>query len=746
MRYHTFPFFQQYDEMDCGPTCLKMITAYYGKNFSLPTLRQICSFGRSGVSMLGISQAAEKLGFRSLGVVVPYEAELPDQASIMDIAYPCIAFWKKNHFVILLKANHKYAWIADPAAGKLKLPRKVFEKNWSTYPGGGALLLLEPTPDFYSQDDPTADTKQFIHVLKYLIPYRALLIQVGIGMLVGLVFQLITPFLTQNIIDVGIENRDFGFITLMVLGQFIIFVSQALMSFIQTRIFLQIGSRLNLAIVTDFLIKLMKLPLGFFDSKTTGDILQRVRDQERIESFLSGSTISIILSVVNFIVFSFILISYQWSIFLVFLISGTLYFAWVLSFLKIRKRLDYISFQNHSETQNILIELVQGMQEIKLQGSERKRRWNWVHQQSALFRINLRNLGVDQLQSAGAMFINQGKDILITFISAKAVIDGDMSLGMMSATVYIVGQLNGPLQQFIGFITAAQSAKISFERLREIQDQPTEEEVLTGAQPEKTGTQNLLPFEMFTEIPLKDIVIQNLFFKYDNLSKHVLKNINMVIPQGKITAIVGESGSGKTTLVKMLLGFYFPTQGTISIGNTPLTQYNPASWRKKCGVVLQDGFIFSDTIANNIAESSDAVNLPLLSHAMQVANIQEFVESIPQGYHTKIGTQGVGLSQGQRQRILIARAVYKDPDYIFLDEATNALDANNEQIIINSLQRFYENKTVLVIAHRLSTVKNADQIIVLDRGEIVESGNHAQLIRNQSKYYELVKNQLELGS
>lgn len=725
-----FPFYRQLDAMDCGPTCLRMVSKHHGKSYSLQYLRDRSYLDREGVSLKGISEAAESIGFRTMAVKVSY-GNNPKEPCLLAAPLPAIAHWNQNHFIVVYKVTKDNVWIADPGAGKFKLPRKEFEKHWLSDQDKGVLLLLDPGLAFYENEDSGAKKMGFLFLKSYLLPFKRMINQLFIGLILSSVFSLIFPFLTQSVVDIGIQNQNIGFIYLVLIGQLMLFFAETVVSFIQRWILLHIGIRMNVSLINDFLIKLMQLPLGFFDAKMTGDLLQRIGDHRRIESFLTQSTLSVILSVFNLLIFSIVLLVYSVPIFLIFLVASILYVSWIAFFLKKRKEIDYRAFQQHSANQDSLIEIIQGMPEIKLQGSQQKRRWRWAEIQAKLFKVQISSLSIAQYQDAGALSITRLKDILITFIAAKAVVDGQMTLGMMLAIQYIIGQLNAPLQQFIGFIRDAQDAKISLERLNEIHEKENEEDENVV----KSAT-----------IPSGDIIVENLSFRYSPITEKVLEGINVRIPEGKVTAIVGTSGSGKTTLLKLILGFYAPTSGYIKIGHTDLQNARLKIWRDQCGVVMQEGFIFSDTIANNIAESDDRVDQDKLINAVNVANIRPFIEMLPLGYNTMIGAKGNGISQGQRQRIFIARAVYKDPTYIFFDEATNSLDANNEKVIMENLEAFFENRTVIVVAHRLSTVKNADQIIVLEGGKVAESGNHESLVEKRGAYYTLVKNQLELGN
>lgn len=726
-----FPFFKQLDAMDCGPSCLRMIAKFHGKNFSLQTLRDKSYLTRVGVSLLGISDAAESIGLRSVGARITF-GQLREQVPL-----PCIVHWKENHFIVVYAVKKGKVYVADPAFGLIKYNLTEFLKGWTENPdpstAKGLCLLLDPSPDFYNLSDEKTDKSSFRYLFSYLKQHKRFLWQLILGLVLGSLFQLIFPFLTQSMVDVGINNRDISFVTLILVAQLVLFISQTSVEFIRNWILLHLTTRLNISLISDFLVKLMRLPIGFFDTKMIGDMLQRIGDHTRVENFLTNQTLNVLFSMVNLIIFSVVLAIYSWQILAIFLLGSIIYVIWIILFLKQRRELDFRRFKQLSENQGKLIELITGMQEVKLNNCEKQKRWEWERIQARLFNVNIKRLSITQTQVVGSGFINQLKNILISFLSAKLVIDGQMTLGGMVAVSYIIGQMNSPIEGLMNFIQTAQDAKISLERLNEIHLRDNEEN------PED---------QKITLFPEKrDINIRNLNYQYEGpRSPMVLKDINLNIPASKTTAIVGMSGSGKTTLIKLMLGFYPPVSGEISIGDIQLRNFSIRMWREKCGVVMQDGFIFSDSIINNITVGSDKIDRARLLEAVQMANIQDYIESLPMGYNTKIGQEGVGLSQGQKQRILIARAVYKQPDFLFFDEATNALDANNERVIMENMDSFYRGKTVVVVAHRLSTVKNADQIIVLNKGEIVEKGSHDELIILKGHYFKLVKNQLELGS
>lgn len=739
-----FPYYRQLDSMDCGPTCLKMVSQYYGREYSLQYLRENSFINREGVSMLGISDAAENIGFRTTGVRMSYDR------FVKDMVFPCILHWQQNHFVVCSgikkvkkKCNKKdeegnQIYISDPAEGQFVLNEKEFLNKWiSSCTDGietGLALSLVPTPEFYEKEAGNITVKRNIrYFLNYLKPYKSQIIQLVVSMLLGTILQLILPFLTQAIVDQGISKNNLSLITLILISQLILFSTQMAIEFIRNWITLHMNARINITLISDFLIKLMKLPLRFFDTKNIGDILQRISDHNRIETFLTNSTLTTLFSFGSFFIFAIILGYYNLGILCIFLLGNVIYVLWILFFMRYRREIDYKRFSQASAEQGNLVHMITGMQEIKLNNIEKEYRWKWEGIQIRLFRINIKGLSLEQYQKTGTLFFSQATSLIISFMAAKLVVEGNITLGMMMSISYIIGQLSAPISQLIIFAQSFQDAKISLERLNEIHNSEDEEQTIELKN-------NYIPDN-------KSIYLENISFSYDGSDReYVLNEINLTIPQNKVTAIVGASGSGKTTLIKLLLGFYLPNKGIIKIDNTSLNDINPHLWRRKNGAVLQDGFIFSDTIANNIAVGKDTIDKNKLLHAVKVANIREFIESLPLKYNTKIGMEGNGISQGQRQRILIARAVFKDPEYIFLDEATNALDANNERVILDNLTKFYTGKTVVIIAHRLSTVQQADNIVVLDRGRIIEQGTHTELTARKGAYYTLVKNQLELGT
>jgi ATP-binding cassette, subfamily B, bacterial len=725
-----FPFYKQHDAMDCGATCLRMVARYYGRYYSLEFLREITHIGKEGVALIDISDAAEKIGMNTLAAKVAWDRLAEG------LPLPMIAHWRQQHFIVVYEVTSQYVRVADPAAGKVKLSKEEFLDGWASDiidgEKTGIILLLETTPEFFDREGDKVDKSGFKFLFGYLKRYRRLLTQLIVGLILSSLLQLVFPFLTQTIVDVGINNRDLGLIQLVLIGQVVLFISYMSVDFIRSWIMLHIGTRINISLVSDFLIKLMKLPPKYFDSKLTGDLLQRINDNHRVEQFLTSSVLSTAFSLINFVVFGVILFFYNVSIFFIYTFFTVVYLVWIILFLKKRKELDYKRFDQMSENSSNLIQMISGMNEIKLHNAEKQKRWQWERIQAKLYRVSINYLALEQRQRAGATFLREIKNIFITFVAAKAVTEGTLSIGGMVAIEYIIGQLNAPLDSLVSFIQMGQDAKISLERLNEIHKRENEEG--------KEERMNVLPEN-------GDVYLENVSFQYGSVhTPMVLKNVSLKIPKGQTLAVVGSSGSGKTTILKLLLNFYQPTEGYVKLGDVSLNNIQNRLWREKCGVVMQEGYIFSETIAKNIALGEDHIDKKKLLQAVKVANIQSFVEGLPLGYNTKIGDDGVGLSQGQKQRLLIARAVYKDPEYIFFDEATNALDAHNEKIIMENLNEFFKGKTVVIVAHRLSTVKHADNILVLEKGEVIEQGNHEQLTRARGSYYSLVKNQLELGS
>jgi ATP-binding cassette subfamily B protein len=718
--------------MDCGPTCLRIIAKHYGKSIRAQTLRKLAETNKIGTSLASISAAAEKIGFKTMGVKIGLE-KLKNEAPL-----PCIVFWNQNHYVILYKIKNDKFYVSDPAHGLLQYNQEDFVKNWigNANDDKGIVLLIQPTPkledtDFEAEDN--SDSKKFgaSYLLHYLKQYRPFILQLLFGVVAGSILQVIFPFLTQGIVDVGIKNQDFNLVTLILLAQILLFIGRTFIETIRSWILLHLSTRITISVVSDFFIKLMNLPISYFDSTQTGEIFQRINDHSRLEKLMTSSTLNVIFSFFSLLLLGGVLAFYSLPIFSVFAFGTVLYFSWVIFFLKKRKDLDYIRFSRVSQEHSKTLELINGMQEIKLHNAERQMRWGWENLQIKLFRISVKSLSLEQTQSIGSSFINEMKNILMIFLAAQSVIDGQITLGMMLSVSYIIGQLNGPVSQLVAFIHSFQDAKISLDRLSEIHEMVDEEDIALNKIHDLKNSE--------------DIILKQVSFKYPGTKKIILDSIDLVIPKNKITAIVGVSGSGKTTLMKLLLSTYRPDTGTISFGNKDFNHISIKSWRDKFGVVMQEGFIFNDTIEANIAIGVEQVDQERLIESAELANIHEYINGLPLGFNTKIGNEGLGLSTGQKQRILIARAIYKNPDYIFFDEATSALDANNERAIVSKLQSFLKDKTSVIIAHRLSTVRNADQIIVIDGGKIVEMGDHDSLIELNGAYYNLVKNQLDLN-
>lgn len=731
-----FPYLHiQHDSMQCGIACLQMVCEYYGKKYSADYLNGLCFATTEGVSLLSISEAAGTLGLHTVCGRLSI-------SQLCDVPLPCILHWNQNHFVVLYKVKKgKKFYVADPGKGLITYSREEFARCWlSTLSEGeekGIAMLLEPTPAFYKHEEcakNAGQTRSFRFLFGYIKKYRRHFGLIVLGLIFGSLLQLVLPFLTQAIVDVGIKNKDIGIIWLILLGQLMITVSRTSIDFVRRWLLLRISMRINISLVSDFFIKLLKLPMAFFDTKLMGDLMQRMNDHSRVNNFLTQQSLSLTFSLFTFVVFSIVLLTYNWLIFLIFMAGSLVYALWLMLFLRRRKVFDYELFEQQAINNNKTYEFITSMQEIKLQDCEQRRRWEWEDTQTDLFSVQMKSMKLQQTQEAGSIFINELKNIIITVVSATAVIHGQLTLGMMLAVQYIIGQLNSPVEQLMSFFYSLQDVKISLERINEIHRMKEEDADAGGTE---CGVRNAE----------EGIRIDGVMFKYDpHALNEIINNVTIHIPKGKVTAIVGASGSGKTTLIKLMLGYYPVLGGKITIGDTDINSLNKKWWRRQCGVVMQEGVIFSESIARNIAVDDGEIDNERLLKAAEIACIKDYVMGLPLKFNTKIGHDGVGLSQGQKQRILIARAVYKNPDFIFLDEATNALDANNERQIVENLDKFYAGRTVVIVAHRLSTVSNADQIIVLDKGKVVETGTHAELTLKRGAYYQLVKNQLELGN
>jgi len=731
-----FPHYQQPDSMDCGPTCMRIVAKHYGKDYSISTLREKCFINRDGVSFENISHAAESIGMDVLCVKLPLETLIESNH------LPCIVHWKQNHFVVVYKINQTQVFVSDPANGRLRYTHNEFKRLWcgpaESNVQTGAVLFLEPTAVFYSYQN-NHNSWDYQYIFQYISAQRLDLFRLGILLAITSGIQLVLPFLTQQVVDKGIALKDISIIYLLLIGQLVLYIGQTVGEFGRRMMLVKLSNRINLTILSQFLAKLMLLPMSFFDRKKIGDIMQRMEDHHRIERLISSSTLNILFSSVNFVVFGFILFSYNTTIAALFAVFTLFYFVFVTRFQKMRSVLDYKRFAFLSQNRTSFIQIVNGMQEIKLNNCEDLKRWEWEKLQEKVNQLNVETSKLQQWQESGSGMINEIKNILITFTAATAVIHGNITLGMMMATQYIVGQLNVPIHDFINFIREWQDAKISMERINEVQTLPTESEVF------HVSKQQVSDNDVLFSTPEK-ITFHNVSFQYDGPhSPKVLDGINLTLEAGKVTAIVGTSGSGKTTLLKLLSKIHPPTRGQIVLGEKDFHQISPGAWRNSIGVVMQEGYIFNDTIQRNIGLRSNDINHEHLIEAIERANISSLIEKLPQGLATTIGHEGTGLSTGQKQRLLIARAIYHQPAYLFLDEATSSLDATSERAIINQMTQFFKGKTVMIIAHRLSTVRHADKIVVLEHGKIIEEGSHEALVALRGSYFQLVKNQLELG-
>ena len=724
-----FKFIKQLDSMQCGLACMAMICYHWGQEYSVKFLNKFCTASKDGVSFKGLSDLSDTLGLHCISGKVSIQ-------ELRECPLPAILHWNQNHFIVLYKIKNNKFYIADPSKGKLVHNETEFSQHFISLTSDnkekGLAMFFEPTEKFgVIKDDTINNERNFKFLSKYIFKHKLYFIQIILGMIFACCMQLLFPFLTQSIVDTGIHTKNIGLIWLILIGELTIVIGRTITDVIRNWLLLHISMRINISIVSDFFIKLLKLPMAFFDTKLMGDIFQRISDHDRIQKFLTSQILKISFAVLSFFIFGIVLCYYNITVFLIFLIGSFLYATWITLFLRKRRKIDYNLFEQQAANQNRTYQFITGIQEIKLQNCEIRRRLEWEDTQADLFKVQMDSLKLQLQQESGGIFINEIKNIVITVITATCVISGDMSLGMMLAVQYIIGQLNSPIEQVVAFIYSLQDVKISLERINEIHNAENEDNHIKNN---------------ITNLSDKTITIKNLSFSYDpHAITKTLDNITLNIPSGKITAIVGSSGSGKTTLIKLILGYYSNISGSILFQNQDIRNINLKDWRSHCGVVMQDGVIFSESIARNIAVEDGDIDYTRLEYAAQIANIHDYIMSLPLKYNTQIGRDGMGLSQGQKQRILIARAVYKNPDFIFLDEATNALDAKNEKIIVENLNKFYSGKTVVVVAHRLSTVKNADQIIVIDEGKVVESGEHYSLIAQKGKYYNLIHNQLELG-
>ena len=734
MMLKNFPLDKQLDMMDCGPASLKMISKYYGKYYSLQYLRDLCGNTREGVSLAGISHGAEVIGLRSLA------AHCSTQDLIDKVPLPIIIHWDNSHFVVLYdikeKLNNKANfYVADPARGYVTYDKNEFEDKWikrNENKTSGIALILEPQADFKQRQagEKAERGRNLENIMGYFLPYKKSFLYLGIVMLLITAMQAVLPFISKAVIDVGIQTQDVSFINIVLIANLALIVSITLSSAVRDWILQHMSSRINIALISDYLIKLMKLPVSFFENKMLGDILQRANDHERIRSFILNNSLNLVFSSLTFAIFGVVLLIFNKIIFWIFLFGSILYILWVMCFLKLRKKLDWDYFELNAKNQSYWVETIGAIQDIKINNYEQTKRWKWEGIQARLFKVNLRMLGINNVQNLGASFIDSVKNLLITFFCAKAVIAGEITFGVMISTQFIIGMLNGPVQQLISFMVGFQFAQISFMRLNEVQTLKDEDEDTGNNDMELTGD--------------KSLVLNNVSFQYSAVSPLILKNINLIIPEGKVTAIVGDSGSGKSTLLKLLLRIYKPSYGEILIGGMNINNIGLRQWREKCGAVMQDGKIFNDTILNNIILNDEKPDNNKLRNAVAAANIGYEIEQLPLSYQTKVGENGRALSGGQKQRVLIARALYKNPDILFFDEATNALDTINEQKITAALDEVFHGKTVIVVAHRLSTIRKSDQIVVMRDGQIVEVGDHEALMQRRGRYFQLVESQSEI--
>lgn len=708
--------------MDCGPACLKIISKYYGKSFSMKYLRDQCQITREGVSMKDLSRVAESIGLRSLPLKVSCED------LVRKIPLPCIIHWNYAHFVVLYRVKGRRMYISDPQVGLITYDRDRFTYGWKKNNERGIILVLEPSQRFHDAQN-VQSPGRLNNYFNYLKPHVNFLLQVFFGMLMGVGISLLFPFITQSVVDIGIETQDFDFINILLIATIVLTLSSVFSNFVQSRMMLHVADRINISMVSDFIQKTLRLPVTFYERKMTSDILNRINDHGRIQQFVLHSFLGIIIAGLSFLVYAAILATYQITLFAFFLGGTILYVLWILLFLQKRRTLDYQFFDSNIYNQNEIIQIAENSTEIKINNLEQKKRWDWEKSRFEIYDLNIKLLNLSQIQNIGTAIIDRLKNVFITFFAAKAVINGQMSLGMMLSAQYIIGQMNGPVGRLIGFIQSYQDARISLERVGEVVHEEAEESRVEG-------------FEVAMPND-RTIRLKGLSFRYHSGSPYILKDLDLEIPHGKMTAIVGPSGSGKSTLMKILLRLYQNYEGEIEIGNANFKAIDLHRWRSSCGAVLQEGKIFNDSILHNIVLDADNIDPDRLKAVIRQANLQAFIDALPQKLYSLIGQGGNGISGGQKQRILIARALYKDPEFLFFDEATNALDTKNEREITRQLRETFDGKTSIVIAHRLSTVRSADQIVVLDRGHIVERGDHAALVHKKGTYFNLISNQIK---
>lgn len=727
----------QHDSMQCGAACLLSVCHFYGRSgMSLEQMTEMCGVGRDGVSIYDLNKAARRLGFETLCAKLTL-------SDLLDITLPCILFWNASHFVVLFEARGGRYVIGDPALGVVERSEAEVSQAWLAADDDdgvlrGVVLGLSPTDDFSCGGDCGVQSlslrKSLPSLWTYVRPHRWCIAQLAAGLAFGCVVQLILPFLSQAVVDVGVGLRDVGSLWTLVIAQMALMLGRAAAGFVRSWILLRIGTRVNIAMVSDFLAKLMRLPMTFFDKKLTGDILQRMGDYSRVRDFFTSQALDALFALSSVAVFAFVLGCYSLRLFAVFLVGSLAHAAWLSFFMRRRRVLDYELFRRQALCSNKTLECVSSLHEVKLQGCGARRRAEWEASQEALVSTQAQSLALSQRQEAGSVVIAEGKNIVMTLCSATAVMSGDMTMGMMLATQFIAGQLVSPIERLTRFAYAAQDVRVSLERILSVSRMPDEDD-----------GRNASPVDVDWRLGVE---FRHVSFAYSpsECGHPAVDDVSLYFPSGKVTAIVGASGSGKSTLIKLLLGFFEPQEGDVSVGGVELSSLPMEWWRGQCGIVMQDGVIFSDSVARNIAMADDEPDMRRVREAARLACADGFISDLHAAFETKIGAEGQQLSKGQAQRILLARAVYRNPSLLILDEATNSLDTVSERRIVDNLASFCAGRTTIVIAHRLSTVRNADNIIVMSGGRVVERGTHNELAKLHGYYYELIKNQLDIDS